>query len=75
MDKLPEKNAKVWIKSLGVWRTGTVKSVNEEHGTTVVRVQGVGRRYDTFVHIRNLWPRAMSESERDAAESEANERA
>lgn len=68
MESLPEKNDRVWIKSLGVWRTGVVRSVEAKHKTMVVRVQGVGRRYDTFVSGRNVWPRSMSESERDDAE-------
>lgn len=56
MDTLPEKNAKVWVRSLNTWRTGTVRSVEPKHSTLVVRVQGVGRRYDTFVAVRNVWP-------------------
>lgn len=73
MDSLPGKNSKVWVKSLGVWRTGTVRSVENKHDTMVVRVQGVGRRYDTFIHCRNVWPRSLSEDERDEAERLANE--
>lgn len=68
MDALPVKNSKVWVKSLGVWRTGTVRSIEDKYNTMVVRVQGVGRRYDTFVSMRNVWPRSMSEEERDDAE-------